>query len=277
MSWVAPVITTVATVASLVGTGVAIYSASQQARSQRSIAQANYLTSQREADLQQQAAQLAFQPRIAAVDIQKTAIDLESTGLEAQRLQQQQQIAANIASLETERQTRERETVEQLQRVRQEKERNIARRRAAYASAGILIEGTPLEVLADTASLFELVAADELYKARIERIGIEEEIRFQRKSGQNIDINANIAKQMNEVRKTLTGLDAYSASADLRIANMQAELTRRGAEIDLQSGLSRARGTRYESFASGVSGISNFASQASTATQQWGNYFGNRS
>lgn len=139
---------TVSVLATAASTGIALYSANEQAASQRAIADYNRQIAEQNAQVERNAA-------IA----------------QAQANQYNAQVALRAAD-EKDRQSRE-----QAARLRQQRDRLLGLQRSQYAASGVTEQGSPLAVLADTYTQGEMAAVD------VRRQGYEE-ARAQRAAAQ---------------------------------------------------------------------------------------------
>lgn len=213
----ATVLSATAIVASLVGTGMAYYSQQTQARNAERMASYN-------AEIQRQNADATFRAQQASVRMQQEAAAQNEAAIRAQ---------ANAQTRAREGQVRE-----ELRRQALEKEKFLSRQRAGFAAAGVVMTGSPLAVLSDTAAQFELQANDSLYEANVDRQRIREE--------------ANSAIYGSQYQSSLLQLDSFAAGARRRVAMRQADL-------DLMSGRSQASGMRMQSYGTLISGIGSAA------------------
>lgn len=200
-------IATAALVASLAATaastGITMYGQQQQADQQARMAEYN-------ANLQMQ--NIAVQQKMA--DYQRQVNEANAQQLENYAAAQQAQ------------------GLEQAARTRQEKVRALAVARGKYAASGVAEEGSPLAVLADTATNYELVAQDQLWKA-----------------------NNDATDSQWKAKQIRTG-----SQAQFDLSGIQAQLDTQRNNLELQSGLNTAAGTRLASYGTLFSGISQFGS-----------------
>ena len=305
----------VGAVATVAGSGVAFYASRQQAATQRSIANQNFalqqeaLESQRKQSiraLELQTSQLELQKlqrdiESSAVDTQKSALDFQKTISKETFAAKQKQIDLQRSILKENKanalQAASRiamEAAERNKRRAKERETLLSRQRAAYAAAGILFdEGTPLAVLGETAALYAMQSADEVYVARLEHrgetqrakaIGLDIEgldlesqlLKLEKQTSlSEIDLNRSmldieqagigINKRQLDISKSLLTLDSYSVQSQFRQQNRQ-------NEIDRVSAFSGASGTEmagYGQLFSNIGGIaSTYGSSLFTAPTQ---------
>lgn len=79
----------------------------------------------------------------------------------------------------------EMDAAESIKRKRRENKRLLATQRSRYAKAGVVEEGTPLELLAETAGLLELEALDYDRQKRMEAAGLRAQGAADRALGSN--------------------------------------------------------------------------------------------
>lgn len=106
-----------------------------------------------------------------ALAIAGLAISAIGTGVSYMGMRQQQQaqasaMKANAKVQEQNAHQAELEAHERIRRTRRQNKKALARQRQAYADAGVLEEGTPLTVAADTSAMMELEAQDQLYSGQ---------------------------------------------------------------------------------------------------------------
>jgi hypothetical protein len=118
--------------------------------------------------------------------------------------------------------------------MRTENERLAGAQRARFGKAGVVMEGTPLAVMAESAGLMELAVSDELYKANNERSA------FYRKA---------------EVEKWQAGYSLMDKAA----ADYNAATSTFRAQPILMEGQNTATALRVNSYGSLISGVSGAA------------------
>ncbi len=136
--------------ASAVGTGISYYGQQQQAENAQAIANYN-------AAIQQQNAQV--QARLA---------QQQSTWQQQAQMAQYQAQQNNAVTLQNQAQAVEAQGREQADRERERQAQLLATQRAHFAKAGVVNEGSPLAVLADTAKTTELGIQDMAYQTELE-------------------------------------------------------------------------------------------------------------
>jgi len=75
---------------------------------------------------------------------------------------------------------------EEIRKIRRNKDSMLSTQKAKYAKAGVLFEGSPLEVMTDTATQFELDVANTEYNYETEARAQEDEADFRRKRAKDI-------------------------------------------------------------------------------------------
>ena len=202
-------IAAIAIIGSLASAGISYYGQQQQAASAQRMAQYNY-------SIQRQ--QMEMQARMQSI-----AAD-----------QQYQAGMQNAKTMENEGLRVEQEARERARRMRTENERMAGAQRARFGKAGVVMEGTPLAVMAESAGLMELAVSDELYKANNERSA------FYRKS---------------EVEKWQAGFSLMDKAA----ADYNAATSTFRAQPILMEGQNTATALRVNSYGSLISGVSGAA------------------
>lgn len=202
------------------GTGYAVYAQQQQAKQAERMAAYNAAQQQQNALAQYKIAQ------------QQQAV--QSHMIEYER--QAQINAANASRQQADVVVSQ--TQESIRRAREHKMRVLASQRAAYAGAGVLTEGTPLAVLAETAGNFETAIADQLYEGELKQ--------------HELHYRAALQEQGAE----LTGFDKALLSIDNAAARAGLGSARRAAELTRLQGKADAQGYRMQSYATLLSGAS---------------------
>jgi hypothetical protein len=207
---------------SLAGAGMSYYSSQQQAKNSERIGAYNAAVQRQQAELQtrmQQRQALSAQTAIQTQQNQTQAIDNEAV-------------------------QRTREAQAQIQRQQEEKRRALATTRASYAKAGVVMSGTPLAQLAETAGLFELQNQDAQYKADLE--------------------NRALTRRGELARAGLLD-DAYTQDLNYRAAAAGKRIALDQAQITEASGRATAQGYRMEGYGSLLSGAASAGDRFSTA------------
>jgi hypothetical protein len=202
-------IAAIAIIGSLASAGISYYGQQQQAASAQRMAQYNY-------SIQRQ--QMEMQARMQSI-----AAD-----------QQYQAGMQNAKTMENEGLRVEQEARERARRMRTENERMAGAQRARFGKSGVVMEGTPLMVMAESAGLMELAVSDELYKANNERSA------FYRKA---------------EVEKWQAGYSLIDQAA----ADYNAAASTFRAQPILMEGQNTATALRVNSYGSLISGVSGAA------------------
>jgi hypothetical protein len=256
-------LTTVSVLATAAGTGIAMYSASEQSRSQAAIAEYNRMANEQNAAWQRMAAERAaqadqFNAQMAMFNAQAQADQANMNNILIQ--QQSQQLRAQADA-------EDRQAREQADRIRKEKDRVLGLQRAQYAKAGVTTEGSPLAVLADTASIFEMQVADTRLLANLS----SEKKRYEAEMNSLIgEFNLNqglFESSMNMKAAQLSLADAKFAE---QAAGAGYRINMRQAAIEQMSGNATARATAlggYTALASGIGSMANTGLMTSTRTR----------
>jgi len=214
----AAVLAATAITASLAGAGMSYYSSQQQAKNSEKIGEYNAAVQRQQADLQmrmQQRQALSAQAAIQTQQNQTQAIDNEAV-------------------------QRTREAQAQIQRNQEEKARAMAKTRASYAKAGVVMSGSPLAQLAETAGLFELQNQDVQYKADLE--------------------NRALTRKGELTRAGLLD-DAFTQDLNYKAAAAGNKIALRQAQITEASGRATAQGYRLDGYGSLLSGAAQAGGQ----------------
>ena len=218
---VAAVVTAIAAVTTA---SVTAYGQQQQAENARKIAEYN-------AAIQRQQAEINAALANRQNEINQRALELQ--GQQAEVIKQQ---AGQI----------EQTANEQQRRARLEQQRMLAAQRAAYAKAGVMTEGSPIAVLAETAGIFEMQNQDVAYEADLRSRALQRE--------------AELTKFGLQSDQYVLDLQSKAAEAARKIGIDESKLTQ------LQ-GRAAAEGYKTQSYATLISGVSQ---AGSTATSYYG-------
>ncbi len=214
---------------SLAGTGISAYSQQQQAENSERMAAYNAAVLRNNADLQTRMAQ-----QQAAVNQQVAMAQYDA----------QQK---NAAALANQAEGVEAQGREQARRMREEQERVLSLQRARTAKSGLVNEGSPLVVLADTARLTELNIQDTAYETNLKRTDLlykAEQERYQ--SGFSL-------------------LDAGMEGYRSQMADVSRRIAYRQADLAALAGQSEAAQSRAGVTASLISGIGSAVGQGFSA------------
>lgn len=243
----------VSVLATAASTGVAMYSASEQSKSQAAIAEYNRMANEQNAAWQRMASERAaqaeqFNSQMAMFNAQSQADQANMNNVLVQQQAQQLRAAAD---------GEDRQAREQADRIRAEKARILGLQRSQYAKGGVTTEGSPLAVLADTANLYEMQVADTKLLANLSSEKKRYEAGMNELVGQ-FNLNSDLfASAMNKKAAEISFQDAQftekAAGAGYRIAMRQ-------AAIEQMAGNATARATAmggYTALASGIGSAAN--------------------
>ena len=101
-----------------------------------------------------------------AVPLAAAALALETIGLVQQSIAQKQQAKYNARVAEMQAEQARRAAEVQRYQIERRKKQLLGKQKALYSKAGVSLLGSPLEVLADTASEFDLDLALNKYNAQ---------------------------------------------------------------------------------------------------------------
>ena len=214
---------------SLASAGISYYGQQQQADTASRMANYNAAIQRQNADVQARMAQY------------QAGVNANAASAEAQARMNN---AASIANQATGVEAQQRE---KARRMREDQERQLAIQRGKYAKAGVVNEGSPLVVLADTARLTELNIQDAAYESELERSSLL------RKS------------EMEKFQSGFSLLDASQYQYQGAIAGAQQRIAFREADLTKMAGAATAQSYRNQATGSLISGISGAASNAATA------------
>ena len=291
--------------------GVSIYSASEQSKSQAAIAEYNRMANEQNAAWQRMAAERAAQSeqynaQLAMFNAQsqesQARFTAQVSNFQNEQLRQQSQFSDMQAQLQRDQaamlrqqaEGEDRQAKEQAGRIRAEKDRILGLQRSQFAKGGVRIEGSPLAVLADTATTFEMQVADTRLLANL----AAEKKRYESTvTDFNAGITALEGKMMRDqadINKNAIGFnlsqDLYAANRNLDSARMQfadaqfAEkaagagyrINMRQAAIEQMAGNAQARNTMTSGYASALSNLSSAAYYGSGAFGGGGGGVGNK-
>jgi len=140
---------------------------------------------------QQQAAATAQRMGDYNYAVQKSQMEMQARIAQAEAQAQANIAGYNAAAAQSEAVRAEQEARERAKRIRQDNERLLSAQRARFGSSGVTSEGTPLAVMADTATIGEVAAADAIYEGDAKRMGFLREAAIQRYSQGISLLNAN--------------------------------------------------------------------------------------
>lgn len=218
---VAAVVTAIAAVTTA---SVTAYGQQQQAENARKIAEYN-------AAIQRQQAEINAALANRQNEINQRALELQ--GQQAEVIKQQ---AGQI----------EQTANEQQRRARLEQQRMLAAQRAAYAKAGVMTEGSPIAVLAETAGIFELQNQDVAYEA---------------------DLRSRALQRESELTKFGLQSDQYVLDLQSKAAEAARKIGIDESKLTQLQGRAAAEGYKTQSYATLISGV---AQAGSTATSYYG-------
>ena len=243
--WVAAIVSTVATAAS---TGVAMYSADQQAKSQAAIADYNRQINEQNASWQRMAAERAaqaeqFNSQLAMFNAQSAGDQANMNNILVQ--QQAQQLRAQADGVDS-------QARQQADNIRAEKARILGLQRSQYAAGGVTPEGSPLAVLADTANLYEMQVADTKLLANLEGNKKRYEADMNSIVG---DFNMNADLFSSAMAKKSAAISFNDAQFAEKAAGAGYRIAMRQAAIEQQAGMATSRATQLGGYAAGASGL----------------------
>lgn len=281
--------------ATAASTGVAMYSASEQSKSQAAIAEYNRMANEQNAAWTRMAAERAAQAdqynaQMAMYNAEAQArqgqFSAQASTFQNEQLRQQAkfndinaQVQQNQATmLRQQAEGEERQAKEQADRIRQEKARILGLQRSQYAAGGVTPQGSPLAVLADTSNLYEMQIADTLLLGRMKKDQSEYEATV-------TDFNAGITSLESQAMRDQADINqsaiGFNLSEDIFRANMNLDAARmsfndaqfaekaagagyrinmRQAAIEQMAGNATARATAmggYTALASGIGSAAN--------------------
>jgi hypothetical protein len=258
------VITAIAAVAS---TGVQMYSADEQSKSQAAIADYNRQINEQNASWQRMAAERAaqaeqFNSQLAMFNAQSQADQANMNNILVQ--QQAQQLRAQADGVDT-------QARQQADRIRAEKARILGLQRSQFAKGGVTPEGSPLAVLADTANLYEMQVADTKLLANLESNKKRYEADMNSLVG---DFNMNADLFSSAMAKKSAAISFNDAQFAEKAGGAGYRIAMRQAAIEQQAGYATSRATQLGGYAAGAAGVaqmgqigmSAYGSSASTST-----------
>lgn len=251
-----------AVVTSAAGAGMSYYSQQQQASNADAIAQYNYQIQQQNAQRNAQiAAQQAAWQQQAFANNQAVA---SRNAAQAMAVASANQAAANqnAAILADQGRAVESQAREQARRTRDENEKVLAMQRGRYAKSGVVNEGTPLAVMAETAGLLELGVQDAAYEADMTGRAYDRKAELARFEGRQALYEGQLAGV--DAKETINqsifdaGVAKYEAAAQQ--AGFAIQLNQ--ARVDRMVGQNTAQGYRNASYGTLLSGAGKIADSA---------------
>ena len=254
-------------IATAASTGVAMYSASEQSKSQAAIADYNRQINEQNASWQRMAAERAaqaeqFNSQMAMFNAQSQADQANMNNILVQ--QQAQQLRAQADGVDT-------QARQQADRIRAEKVRILGLQRSQFAKGGVTTEGSPLAVLADTANLYEMQVADTKLLANLESNKKRYEADMNSLVG---DFNMNADLFSSAMAKKSAQISFNDAQFAEKAGGAGYRIAMRQAAIEQQAGYATSRATQLGGYAAGAAGVaqmgqigmSAYGSSASTST-----------
>lgn len=253
-------LTTASVLATAASTGIAMYSASEQSKSQAAIAEYNRMANEQNAAWQRMAAERAAQAEQYNAQMAMFNAEAQADQANMNNILVQQQSAQLRAQADAE----DRQARDQADRIRKEKDRILGLQRSQYAKAGVTYEGSPLAVLADTAQLYEMQVADTKLLANLS----SEKKRYEAEmnsliGGFNLNADLFAATQAKKAAQ-LSFADAQFAE---KAAGAGYRINMRQAAIEQMAGNATARATAiggYTALASGIGSMANTGLMIST-------------
>jgi hypothetical protein len=256
-------------VLSLIGTGISYYGQQEQAKSADSIANYNYEIQRRNAEQNKQIAaqQQVWQQQAFANNQATTARNASQASAVAQA--NANAANQNAAILENQGRAAESLAREQARRKRDENAKVLAMQRGRYAKSGVVNEGSPLSIMAETAGLLELGIQDAAYEADMTGRAFDRRAELSRFEGRTSLYEGALAgvdaKQTINQSIFDAGVSKYEAAA--KQAGFAIQLNQAG--VDRMAGQSTAQGLRSASYGTLLSGA---GSSLSTAASAYGRY-----
>jgi predicted PP-loop superfamily ATPase len=235
----------IGTAASLVGGGIAAYSSYQAGKTNAAISSFNAMNQEKNAKMQL----LAMQTQ---ANLQKQAAEAQY----ALRSQEAQAKFNNATSIENQALGQDRINRVNLQKRREEMERQAASTRAAIAASGAVeSSGTPLDILAETAATIQRDQEEQHYEGELNRISLLREAQMERLGGSlalagaTLDRNSEVAA---------AGLNRSAARSSYLSGMREANLTRLSGKSAARSGAIQAGATLFSSIGSAASGYQTY-------------------
>jgi hypothetical protein len=235
-------------VSTAAATGIAMYSANEQAKSQAAIAAYNRQINEQNASWQRMAAERAaqaeqFNSQLAMFNAQSAGDQANMNNILVQ--QQAQQLRAQADGVDT-------QARQQAERIRAEKARILGLQRSQYAAGGVTTEGSPLAVLADTANLYEMQVADTKLLANLESNKKRYEADMNSIVG---DFNMNADLFSSAMAKKSAQISFNDAQFAEKAAGAGYRINMRQAAIEHQAGMATSRATQLGGYAAGAAGV----------------------
>lgn len=240
-------------VTTAVGTGISYYGQQQAAKQQEQIAQYNYTLATQQAQLQ---AGIAQQQAAANAGMLEYQAQVQRGNADAY-LQQANAVIANYNKAS--------EGAVRAGELNAERERDNARRflsfqMAKVAGSGFALAGTPLDALADAASMLELQSQDLFYQGQLEARKMHElgGVEAYRLRGAANSETQNAA---------MTLFQAANERWGERVAEQKLKLDLYGAQVQRLGGQSNAAGYRLASYGTLLQGAANLGHDAYNMAQ----------
>lgn len=238
------VLAVAAIVATVVGAGVSAYGQYQSGQTQGAIA--NFNAQQQQINAQMQAASMQAQ---ASVQRSQAAANLSLRQAAAQGQ------FNNAKAID--QQALQQDAVSRVNTIRQQAQyaQMQGQQRAMIASSGVVeSSGTPLDLLADTASKIQQSQQDQQYEEAVQRNTLFSEAQQQRLGGKLALVGASID---DNSAVTAAGLTDANSRATLLQGMDESQITKLTGAATAQAGMYQAGGTLF----SGLSGAAGAASR----------------
>jgi hypothetical protein len=227
---------TAALVVGVVGAGVSVYGQVQQGKAAKAAGDWNSFLGLQEA---QQQLMLSGLSQKAAEQEARSRLAVSQAEAEA--------YYANSGAVLLEARAKAAQARENIRRGRAEGDQVLASQTVEFSGAGFVsTTGTPLDVQAGTMQQIESQAADEAFKANVERENAIYQAKVLRYQGDVV--RASGAAELN-VAKSANNINGIAAGINFRNGNTQSEMTRRAgvsarnnANLAVGSGLSQVGG-----------------------------------
>jgi hypothetical protein len=242
------VLTTASVLATTASTGIAMYSADQQSKSQAAIADYNRQINEQNASWQRMAAERAaqaeqFNSQLAMFNAQSAGDQANMNNILVQ--QQAQQLRAQADGVDN-------QARQQADNIRAEKARILGLQRSQYAAGGVTPEGSPLAVLADTANLYEMQVADTKLLANLEGNKKRYEADMNSIVG---DFNMNADLFSSAMAKKSAAISFNDAQFAEKAGGAGYRIAMRQAAIEQQAGYATSRATQLGGYSAAASGV----------------------
>ena len=163
----------------------------------------------------------------------------------------------NATTLSNYARSQEQQGMDQASRIQLEKARTLALQRGQYAASGVNAEGSPLAILADTATNYEMQTHDATYAADLKAKGLDQQATLMKYDAATTRNNNLFSSEANDYKNSV---DSYTNELNYEASQAGSRIAIRQADLTQLSNLNTASGTSMAGYGTLLSGLSTMAS-----------------